>query len=43
MPKIVDSGCSVFRQITWSVDDTIDTASQVRRHNARFAKLCPKQ
>jgi hypothetical protein len=33
----------VFRQITWDVDDTVDTASQVRRHNTKFAKLCAKK
>jgi hypothetical protein len=39
---VVDNSCKVFERLTWSVDDSLDTASQVRRHNAKFAKLCLK-
>lgn len=38
--KTVDSSCKVFRQITWSVEDSIETSSQVRRHNRKHAELC---
>jgi len=40
--KVVDNSCKAFGRLTWSVDDTVETATEIRRHNARFVKLCPK-
>lgn len=39
---VVNSGCKDFRQITWSVDDTLKTSTDIRRHNRKYAELCPK-
>jgi hypothetical protein len=39
---VVDNSCAAFRQLSWSVQDTRETSTQVRQHNARYAALCPK-
>lgn len=36
---VVDN-CKAFRSLTWSVDDTPDTSSQIKRHNRTFSALC---
>lgn len=38
-----DSSCSAFRQLSWSVRDTTETSTEVRRHNQTYAALCPKR
>lgn len=35
-----DVSCKVFRKIGWSVLDTLQTADEVRRHNARYLTVC---
>lgn len=35
-----DTMCRGTRNISWSKADTPDTITQVRRHNARRAKVC---
>ena len=32
--------CTVFKPIYWSKDDTLDTAKQVREHNAAWKAVC---
>lgn len=32
--------CTVFKPIYWSKDDTLDTAKQVREHNAVWKSVC---
>jgi len=32
--------CTVFKPIYWSKDDTLDTAKQVREHNAAWKSVC---
>jgi len=39
---VVDN-CKAFKVITWSVDDTPQTSSSVRRHNRTFSELCSKR
>jgi len=39
---VVDNSCEAFRQISWSVADTRETATRVRQHNAKHAALCGK-
>ena len=39
---VLDNGCGAFRTMSWSVDDTRETSTQVRQHNATYAVLCPK-
>ena len=39
---VVDNSCQAFRQMSWSVSDTRQTATQVRQHNAKYATLCGK-
>lgn len=40
-----DNFCAVSRKITWEVNDTAETITQARRHNAKVDRLCgkPKQ
>lgn len=38
-----NSGCKVFRQISWEPKDTKPTVQQVMSHNRAYAKLCPKK
>lgn len=38
-----DVSCKVFRKISWSVLDTVQTADEVRRHNARYLSVCRKR
>jgi hypothetical protein len=40
--KVVDSSCSAYRQISWSVDDSLQTVNEVRQHNRTHAELCKK-
>jgi starvation-inducible outer membrane lipoprotein len=35
-----DTFCSIARRITWSKNDTSPTIDQVRRHNARYRRIC---
>ena len=35
-----DSFCSIGRKITWSKRDTPPTIDQVRRHNAKYDRVC---
>jgi len=37
----VDTSCEAFKPISWSVKDTDETIIEVKRHNAKFAALCP--
>lgn len=39
---VVDNSCKAYGTITWSVDDTPETSTAVRRHNRTYAELCPK-
>lgn len=32
--------CEAFQPIYWSKDDTLETAKQVRAHNAAWKSLC---
>jgi len=32
--------CSAFKPIYWSKDDTLETAKQVREHNAAWKSVC---
>lgn len=41
--SVAADGCRAFKQLSWSVDDTTDTATNIRRHNAAYARLCGKQ
>lgn len=34
------SWCTVFKPITWSSKDTLETAKQVREHNAAWVAVC---
>ena len=40
---VVDNSCAAFGQITWSVEDTAETSTQIRRHNRVYSELCPKK
>ena len=40
---VVDNSCKAFKQLSWSVDDTPESATGIRRHNAIHAKLCSKK
>ena len=35
-----DISCEAFQPITWSSQDTDETAAQVRAHNRAFVALC---
>lgn len=37
-----DLSCDVFRPISWSKKDTVQTTKQVREHNAAWVSLCVK-
>lgn len=37
--KIV-SGCKVFGRLSWDVDDTQTTATEVMKYNAAYRRLC---
>lgn len=41
--QVVDSGCKAFTYLSWDVDDTVQTATEIRRHNKKYATLCPKK
>lgn len=34
--------CTIFKPITWSKQDTLETAKQVVEHNAVWKNLCAK-
>ena len=36
----VGTDCLVFKPIYWSKDDTLETAKQVREHNAAWKAVC---
>ncbi len=40
--QVVDNSCKAFRYLSWDVDDTVETSTQVRRHNRTYAELCKK-
>lgn len=40
---VVDNSCKAFGKISWSVNDTPETATEVRQHNARYNRLCQKK
>jgi hypothetical protein len=40
--SVVDNSCEAFRQLSWSVQDTKETSTEIRQHNAKYAALCPK-
>jgi len=35
-----DTHCRIDRPLKWSVRDTRETISEIRRHNARFRGVC---
>lgn len=37
-----DLSCDVFSPINWSKQDSIQTAKQIREHNAAWVSLCVK-
>lgn len=37
---VASDGCKAFKQLSWSVDDTPQTATEIRRHNRTYAELC---
>ena len=39
---VIDNSCKAFKALSWSVDDTPVTSSQIRRHNRTHAELCKK-
>jgi hypothetical protein len=41
--QVADSSCKAFRTITWDLDDTPETSSQVRRHNRTLSEICRKR
>ena len=40
--SVVDNSCQAFRQLSWSVEDTKETSTEIRQHNAKYTALCPK-
>ena len=40
---VKDSGCRVFRSITWEPADTRKTIELIRSHNAKLWSLCGKK
>lgn len=36
----VETACSAFRPISWSVDDTPETIAEIKAHNARHKAYC---
>ena len=38
-----DVSCKVFRKISWSILDTVQTVDEVRRHNARYLSVCRRR
>jgi hypothetical protein len=40
---VVDPSCFAFGQISWSVRDTPETSTQIRKHNRIYADLCPRK
>lgn len=32
--------CTVFKPISWSKNDTLETAKQIREHNAVWKEIC---
>lgn len=36
----IDTSCIAFERITYSRKDTIETAIQIRRHNAAYKAIC---
>lgn len=38
-----DVSCKVFKKISWSILDTVQTVDEVRRHNARYLSVCRKR
>ncbi len=37
---VANDGCKAFKQMMWSVDDTAETATEIRRHNRTHSELC---
>jgi len=35
-----DVSCRVYKRLTWSIDDTTTTINGIRRHNARYVRIC---
>lgn len=38
--RYIDSSCTAFQNITYSVHDTDQTVAQIRGHNAAYDSLC---
>ena len=38
-----DNYCRLASPITWSVDDTQKSVDQIRRHNAKRARVCGRK
>ena len=35
-----DVSCRAFSRLTWSIDDTTNSINGIRRHNARYVRIC---